>query len=140
MAFDLQSQNYSTAAEEGFTLELQLPDGTVSDATLTILGDLSPTVKNFGKRKYKEFKQQQESAKRRGKEWELSLDDAEEESCEAALVRLIGWNGITEGGKKVEFSKEKAKETLKAHSWIREVIMQESANVGNFTPKVTLKA
>lgn len=137
MAFDLSTQNYSTAAEGGYTFDLMLPDGTVSDATLTILGDLSPTVKNFGKRKYKEFKQQQESAKRRGKEWELSLDEAEEESIEAALVRLIGWNGITENGKKVEFSKEKARDTLKAHSWIRELIMSESNNVGNFTPKTS---
>lgn len=139
MAFDLKTQDYSASAESGYTFELQLPDGTMSDATLTILGDLSPTVKNFGKRKYKEFKQQQEAAKRRGKEWELSLDDAEIESIEAALVRLIGWDGITEGGKKVEFSKEKAQETLKAHSWIREVIMSESNNVGNFTPKATSK-
>lgn len=136
MGFDLAQQNYSTAAEQGFSFELQLPDGTVSDATLTILGDLSPTVKNYGKRKYKEFKQQQEAAKRRGKEWELSLDEAEDESIEAALIRLVGWDGITENGKKVEFTKDKARETLKAHSWIREVIMQESANVANFTPKV----
>lgn len=135
MSFDLSQQNYSTAAEQGYTLNLVLPDGTESDATITILGDLSPTVKNFGKRKYKEIKAQIDAAKRRGKEWEPSLDEAEDSAVEAAMIRLVGWNGITEGGKKVEYTKEKAQEVLKAHPWIRELIVNESANVTNFTPK-----
>jgi hypothetical protein len=139
MSFDLSQQNYSTAAEAGYTLNLVLPDGTESDATITILGDLSPTVKNFGKRKYKEIKAQIDAAKRRGKEWEPSLEDAEDSAVEAAMIRLVGWNGITEGGKKVEFSKEKAQEVLKAHPWIRELIVNESANVANFTPPKTSK-
>jgi hypothetical protein len=53
------------------------------------------------------------------------------------MIRLVGWNGITEGGKKVEFSKEKAQEVLKAHPWIRELIVNESANVANFSPKTS---
>lgn len=135
MSFDIVSQNFSSAAEQGYTLPLILPDGTESDATLTILGDLSPTVKNFGKRKYKEIKSQVEAAKRRGKEWEPSLEEAEFSAVEAALVRLVGWDGFTEGGKKIEFSKAKAEEVLTQHTWIREFIMNESANVVNFTPK-----
>jgi len=137
MGFDIQKQDFSQAAELGFTFNLMLPDGTESDAKLTILGELSPTVKNYGKKKFKEFKQQNEAAKRRGKEWEPSLDEAEELSIEAALVRLINWDGFTENGKKIEFSKEKAEAVLKQHSWIREVIMQESSNVQNFTPKTS---
>lgn len=135
MSFDLSKQDYSKAAENGFTFELQLPDGTMSDAKLTIIGDLSATVQNYSKRKYKEIKSQIEAAKRRGKEWEPSLEDAEEEAVEGALVRLIGWDGITEDGKEVKFSKEKATEVLKKHSWIREQIYEEAKNVQNFTPK-----
>lgn len=137
MSFDLSFQNFSTAAEAGYTFELQLPDGTVSDATLTILGDLSSTVKNYGKKKYKEITQQSKAAKARGKEWEPTLDEAEEMAIEAALIRLIGWNGFEEEGKKVPFSKEKAAEVLKQHSWIRDIIMTEAANVSNFTPKTS---
>lgn len=138
MSFDLTRQNYSTSAEAGFTFNLVTPDGNETDATLTILGDLSPTVKNYGKRKYKEITQQSKAAKARGKEWEPSLDEAEEMAIESAMVRLIGWNGFTEEGKKVEFSKEKAEVVLKEHSWIRDIIMQESNNVSNFIPR-TLK-
>jgi len=75
-------------------------------------------------------------AKRKGREVEdLSLDEAEELAVEAALVRLVGWEGITENGKEVKFSKEKAQEILTQHQFIREAIMQESADITNFQPK-----
>lgn len=136
MAFDIVTQNYSTAAEEGFTFDVVLPDGTVDDeAKLTVIGDLSATVQNYSKKKYKEIKSQVEAAKRRNKEWDPSLEEAEEEAVQGALVRLIGWEGITEKGKKVDFSKEKAAEILRQHSWIREQIYEEARNVANFTPK-----
>lgn len=137
MSFDIVKQDYSKSAEIGYTFDLILPDGSESGATLTVLGDLSPTVKNYGKKKYREFKQLQDAAKRRGKDWEPTLEEADELSAEAALVRLIGWSGITENGKNVEFTKEKALEILKQHSWIRESIMQESAAISNFTPKTS---
>ena len=135
MAFDIITQNYSSAAEVGYSFELILPDGSVSDAKLTVIGDLSATVQNYVKRKYKEIKSQVDQAKRRNKDWEPTLEEATEDAIEGALVRLVGWEGFTENGKKVEFSKEKAKEVLTQHSWIREQIYEESKNVVNFTPK-----
>lgn len=135
MAFDIKTQDYSKSAEQGFTFNIILPDGTESDAKLTVIGDLSATVQNYAKRKYKEIKSQIEAAKRRGKEWEPTLDEAEDESVEGALVRLIGWEGFEEEGEEVKFSKEKAAEVLKQHSWLREQIYTEAKNTANFTPK-----
>lgn len=137
MAFDILNQDYSKSAEVGHSFELILPDGSVSDAKLTVIGDLSATVQNYVKRKYKEIKSQVDQAKRRGKEWEPTIEEATEDAIEGALVRLVGWEGFTENGKKVEFSKEKAKEVLTQHSWIREQIYEESKNVVNFTPKTS---
>lgn len=136
MSFDLVKMNFSQAGEAGTTVNLVLPDGTESDATVTILGDLSSTVKNFGRRKYKEIKSQVEAAKRRGKEWEPTLEEAEQSAVESALVRLIGWDGFTENGKKVEFSKDKAQEVLTQHPWIREFIIEQASIVANFTPRL----
>ena len=135
MAFDILNQDYSKSAEVGYSFELILPDGSVSDPKLTVIGDLSATVQNYVKRKYKEIKSQVDAAKRRNKDWEPTLEEATEDAIEGALVRLVGWEGFTENGKKVEFSKEKAKEVLTQHSWIREQIYEESKNVVNFTPK-----
>ena len=136
MAFDLQTQDYSKSAELGFEFELKLPTGEGSGAFLTVIGDYSPTVKQYSKRKYQEFTQRQAIAKRKGKEEELSLEDAENLAIEAALVRLIGWRGFTEEGKEVKFSKDKAREVLTQHSWIRDQIQDESSDVGNFKPKM----
>ena len=136
MAFDLQLQDYSKSSEVGYEFELKLPTGEGSGAFLTVIGDYSPTVKQYAKRKYQEFNQRQTIARRKGKEEELSLEDAENLAIEAALVRLIGWRGFTEEGKEVKFSKDKAREVLTQHSWIRDQIQEESSDVGNFKPKM----
>jgi hypothetical protein len=133
--FDIQKQDYSKAAEVGYTFELKLPTGASSGAKLTIIGDLSPTVKAYGRRKFQEFQQRQAIAKRKNREEELDLDEAEEMAVESALVRLIGWEGITENGKEVPFTKEKAAEVLKTHAWIREEITKEAGDITNFQPK-----
>jgi len=136
MAFDIVKQDFSASSEIGYEFELKLPTGEGSGAFLTVIGDYSPTVKQYSKRKYQEFTQRQTIARRKGKEEELSLEDAENLAIEAALVRLIGWRGFTEEGKEVKFSKDKAREVLTQHSWIRDQIQEESSDVGNFKPKM----
>lgn len=136
MSFDLSKQDFSKSAEAGYTFELKLPTGAGSGAKLTILGELSPVVKAYGRRKYQEYQQKAAIARRKNRDVdEMDLDEAEALAVEACLVRLIGWSGITEEGKEVPFSKEKAAEVLTKHSWIREAIMTESGDVLNFTPK-----
>lgn len=135
MAFDIVKQDFSKAAEAGYSFELKLPTGEPSGAKLTVLGDMSPTVKAYSRKKFSEFQMKQTIAKRKGRELEdLTLDEAEELAVESALVRLVGWEGILEDGKKVLFSKEKAREVLQ-HSWIREAVMAEAADLTNFQPK-----
>jgi hypothetical protein len=136
MAFDLIKQDFSKAAEEGFTFELKLPTGASSGAKLTVIGDMSPSVKNYSRKKFAEFQMKQSIAKRKGRDVEeMSLEEAEELAVESALVRLVNWQGIEEEGSDVPFSKEKAKEVLMQHSWIREAVMQESSDLTNFRPK-----
>ena len=136
MSFDIVKQDFSKSSEAGYTFELNLPTGEPSGAKLTILGDMSPTVKQYSRRKFSEFQQKQAIARRKGKDAdEMSLQEAEELAVESALVRLVGWEGITEDGKPVPFSKEKAEAVLTAHAWIREAIVQEASDVTNFRPK-----
>ena len=133
--FDIKTHDFSAAAADGYTFNLKLPTGADSGAKLTILGDLSPTIKNYSRKRFAEYQQRQQIAKRKGKDEEISLDEAEEMQVENALVRLIGWEGITEDGKEIKFSKEKAREILTAHSFIRDQIISESQDVLNFQPK-----
>lgn len=137
MAFDIVTQDYSKSAEIGYEFELKLPTGADSGAKLQVIGGQSSTIRNYNKRKYQEYQQRQQIAKRKGKDDELSLDEAEDLAIENAAVRLVGWSGIQEKGKEVPFTKEKANEILKQHPWIREQIIQESEDILNFTPKAS---
>jgi hypothetical protein len=136
MSFDLVKQDFSKAAEGGYTFELMLPTGAPSGAKLTIIGDMSATVKVYERKRFSDYQRKETIARRKGKDLEdISLDEAEEFSIENALVRLVGWEGITSEGKDVVFTKEKAKEVLTTHSWIRDAIVQEARDVNNFCPK-----
>lgn len=136
MSFDLNKDNFSTAAEQGVELELILPTGAGSGAYLTIIGDNSKTVKAYSRKKFQEYQMKVQIAKRKGKEpEELTLEEAEELAVEAAAVRVMGWKGFTEDGKEVKFSKEKLNEVLTQHPWVREFVMQESSNIFHFVPK-----
>lgn len=133
--FDLSKNNFAQAAEDGYEFELVLPTGEKSGAFLTIRGDQSKTVKAYARKKYSEFKMKEQAARRRGKDNDdMTIEEAEDLAIEAAIVRLIGWKGITDGGKPVEFSKDAASSILREHSWIREQIMEEAGQILNFRP------
>lgn len=134
MGFDLSKNDLNKSSEAGYKFELMLPDGvSQTGAFLTVRGTNSPTVKAYGRKKFQEMQAEEQRAKRRGKEVDpMTLDEAEELAIETAFVRLIGWEGIEENGKAVEFNEANAKRILKEHSWIREQIINESDNVSNF--------
>lgn len=131
--FDLSKNNLSAKAEAGYEFELEVP-GTFekTGAFITVRGDQSPAVKAFGRRKFQELQQRQKMAKRKGKEDDLDLDEAEEMAVEAATVRVISWKGLAEDGKELPFTKENAERILKDHPWIREAIMEASSDLSNF--------
>lgn len=134
--FDLSKNDFSKTAEAGYEFELKTPVGESTGAFITVRGELSPAVKNYGRKKYNEFKMKEQAAKRRGKEVEeLTLEEAEELAIESALVRVISWRGIANEGKEVPFTKEVASEIFKNHPWIREQVMQESSELLNFRSK-----
>lgn len=134
--FDLSKKNFSEAAEAGYTFELKLPTGEATGAFITVRGEQSKVVKQYGRKKFSEMQMKEQAARRRGKDAEtMTLEEAEELAIETAIVRLIGWKGISDAGKEVPFTKEAAAEILREHSWIREQIMQESNELLNFRPE-----
>lgn len=136
MSFDLAKNNLSVAADVGFEFELKMPTGDSTGAFITVRGEESKTVKAFGRNKYKEFQQKQQQARRRGKEADdLTLEEAEDMAIDTAVVRVMDWRGITDGGVEVAFTKEAAARIFKEHSWIREQVMEESSQILNFRPR-----
>lgn len=131
---DLKVTNLAESAEAGFEFELLLPES--KDKTggfITVRGSQSPTVRNYSKRKWNEYNVKAQQAKRKNKEVEdMSLDEAEDLAIENAVNRIIGWRGIGEDSKEIDFTKEAAETILRKHTWIREQIMEESDNLMNF--------
>ena len=130
---DLKKNDPAKAAEVGYTFTVVMPDGTETDAKITVRGANSAIVKNYSRRIYQEFKQREIQAKRRGREPdELTLEEVERLAAESAAVRVIDWQGIAEDGKELKFSREEAERVFREYPFIREQVMTESDNVFNF--------
>lgn len=136
MSFDLAKNNLAEVAEEGYEFELKMPGtGEGTGVLIKVRGDQSKTVKAYARKKYSEFRLKEQQAKRRGKEVEdMTLEEAEDLAIESAIVRVIGWKNITENGKPVDFNQENATRVFKEHPWIREAVLEESAQILNFRP------
>lgn len=134
MSLDLVKTNLSEAADAGYEFEVTLPGtGDPTGAFITVRGEMSKTVKSYGRQKFREFQLREQQAKRKGKTVDdISLEEAEELSIENAIVRVISWRGITESGKEVPFTKENAERIFREHSWIKDQVMEESGQLLNF--------
>lgn len=131
--FDLSKNDPAKLSEAGYTFNLELPNGTVTDAKITVRGSSSPAVKNYGRRKYQEFKQREAAAKRRGREPEdLTLEEAEALAVEAAVIRTISWEGMGEDGKEVVFSPEEAERLYTKYPFIRAQVTEKADDINNF--------
>lgn len=133
MAFDIKKINTTESSEVGYEFELKMPDGSGTDAYLTVRGDYSPVVRSHLKKKISEYQVKIKVAERKKQEvQDQSMDELEDEIREKAAIRVISWRGFTEEGKDVPFSKEALNSLLIANPWIQEQIMEESSNLSNF--------
>ena len=133
MALDLAITNVAAAAESGYEFELLHPaTGEGTGGFLTIRGENSRTVQQHARKVVTEMQKREKVAKGKGKDEDLTISELEDMAVERAVVRIISWKGIQENGEDVPFTKENAERILKDHSWIREVLMEESSNLSNF--------
>ena len=132
--FDLAKTNISEMSEVGHRFELVLPEvNKPTGAFVTVRGDNSKTVKDFARKQYEALQAKAKQARRRNKDPEdMSLQEAEDMAVESAYVRLIGWEGIGEKGKLLEFNEENAKRILKEHTWIRQAVLDEAGLLAKF--------
>jgi hypothetical protein len=131
---DLAKNDPTKQAEIGYEMPVVLPDGTSSDATITVRGAFSPKVKAFQRKVFQQFELKKQQAKRRGKDVEdMTLEEADEFSAEGAAIRIISWKGIQENGVDVVFSLDEAIRILKAYEWIKPQVMEASDNIFNFS-------
>lgn len=130
---DLKVQNVAEQSEAGYEFELLYPGNQEkTGAFVKVRGTQSPVVRTYQRKKYNEYRVREQAAKRKNKDEEITLDEAEDMAIESAINRVISWRGIGEDGKEIPFTKETAEQVLRKHSWIREAIMEESDQLTNF--------
>lgn len=128
---DLAKTNVAEAAEAGAEFELLLPKSNApTGAFVKVRGEEAEVVRKHGRKVFNESQAKAAMLRKRGKEEAgMTLEEAEEQLTEAAIVRVISWRGVAENGKEVEFNAENAKRIFKQHPWIRDQILEESKGI-----------
>jgi hypothetical protein len=130
---DLKVKNLSEISEAGHEFELTYPgSGERTGAFIKVRGSESKVARAYARKKYTEYKQREVMAKRKGRDEEMSLEDAEDMAIESCITRVISWRGLGEEKVEIPFTKENAERVLREHSWIRTQIMDESDQLLNF--------
>lgn len=132
MALDLKVTNLAEIAETGYEFEVKLPDGTPSEFFITVRGDQSPKVKAYAKRQFSQLQNQEKAAKRKGKEVELDYDDYEKMAVDNAVLRVVTWRGLENGGKEIAPTEENIRLVMQEQDWIRAQVLEEASIAANF--------
>jgi len=133
MAFDIVKTNLAEIAEAGYEFEVKLPDGSPTDFFITVRGTQSPKVKAFSKKVFNQMQIKEQQAKRKGKDVDFSLEDAEDMAIESAVVRIVSWKGLEEDGKEIKHSEDNAKRIMRELDWVRAQVLEEADIAANFT-------
>ena len=132
MAFDLIKTNLAEMAETGYEFEVKLPDGSPTDFYITVRGTQSPKVKAYSKKVFNQMQIKEQQMKRKGREVEFNLEDAEDLAVESAAIRIVAWRGLEEDGKEVKPTEENLKRIMREQDWIRSQVLDESDIAANF--------
>lgn len=133
MAFDIVKTNLAEIAEAGYEFEVKLPDGSPTDFFITVRGTQSPKVKGYSKKVFNQMQIKEQQAKRKGKDVDFSLEDAEDMAIESAVVRIVSWKGLEEDGKEIKHTEENAKRIMRELDWVRAQVLEEADIAANFT-------
>lgn len=134
MGFDIKATpSAECASEVGYTFEPLDPKGRPIGATITVVGVRSRQVREHARRQYARAQAREVAARKRGKDADpLTLDEIDESLTETAIVYTAGWEGFERDGQPLPFSPEAARELYTAHPWLRDRVIAEGQDLGNF--------
>jgi hypothetical protein len=125
---DILSLDQVSAADTPFEFEVKDAAGQPMGLFLSILGNDADRVQKFTRRKVNEDRRNQLLRMKKGKLDEFTPIESDiEYSIEACLVRTVGWRGA-----KQSFSADLARTLFERNRFIRDQVLEESANAANF--------
>lgn len=132
MAFDIFKNDVVELAEEGYKFAVKTPDGVDTDWVIHVRGSNSKIAKDHARKLFQKTQAEELRNRKRNKETEFNLDDAEAQVVEIAVTRIKGWEGLESDGKVVKFTPEVATQLLTKHDWARKQVIEQSDNEANF--------
>jgi hypothetical protein len=146
--FNLQTLDLKKAASDQYALKLRNPNtnsiltgkdknGKVTTPTIFILGVDSAPVKAYNKAQTdKALAKYSAVGRSKNKETPMTSDDIEKTSIGLAVASTVGWENVAlDGETPVEFSEEAAKELYAKFEWMKDQVLEESAELSNFLGK-----
>lgn len=135
MSFDLSTPSLAATSEQGHRFELKLPGaGRPLGAFITVRGPRSEAVREMARQRIEAAHARDIEARRRREEPRpQSLDEMDAQLTDTAVRYTMDWEGITDKGAPVPFSAAAAAALYQAHPWIREQVIAEAQDLGNFT-------
>ena len=133
---DLNNLDLATAGDSGFDLQLLHPvdKSELEGMKIRIRGDKSKTVAAFDRKRINELQQKERVLKGKNKELTFTTDELEKMAVEAAAVRVISWQGISEGGMVLDCTPENITHVMTKYSWMRDQVREASEELENFRP------
>ena len=131
---DISKLNELNAAENGVTHEFELTHpvkGNGLGIKLKLISRESDAPRNLGIRLADKMRADDTKAHRTGKVG-LSLAEIEQQSIDLLAACVVGWEGVEENGKPVEFSTAAVKKHLLRAKWVCEQISAQLDDQANF--------
>lgn len=127
--FDLSTLDSVAAANDGASLELKHP-GT--HAPLGIFIRLAGRDSDKFKEADFRARNQRLDLAQKGVKMNRTAEEIDAEVLDMLAACTLGWDGLVENGKEVEFSKAKAKHIYVKYPWIREQVDAFISDRSNF--------
>lgn len=129
--FDISGPSTQQACEAGHTFEPVWP-GTSKGigATITVRGPHSDAIRQHAEGAIAQARDR--AMVTRGAQQQATVEQLEQQLIDTAVAYTMGWGGIAEAGTLITFSPEAARRFYRAQPWIREQVLEQGRDLGNF--------
>jgi hypothetical protein len=130
---ELSSLDLSSTSENGYEFEF-IPEATgIGEGFLiTVLGKHADTVKEWTRKAVNNMRDRERMLAKKGKDDYRKVEEDEAFGVQLAATTIIGWKGLNNGGKPVEYTKEMALALCRMNPEIRDQVSAASDLMSNF--------
>ena len=130
---ELSSLDLSSTSENGYEFEF-IPEATgIGEGFLiTVLGKHADMVKEWTRKAVNNMRDRERMLAKKGKDDYRKVEEDEAFGIQLAAITIIGWKGLNDGGKPVEYSKDMALSLCRMNPEIRDQVSAASDLMSNF--------